>query len=398
MGRDLQITDRAGPVLIQRDVERALRGGTGGSAGARPPPRAAARPPGCPRRPGRPQHGLPVCRRPLRHSRPRPGLSRRGAHPPSNTVSASAGPSRPEPRRPREPVLQPRAWNPPVASEVTAGKNAADATPICALAEATRRSAAAMSGRRSSMRDGRSGGIAAGRPSSGIDGRKVRRRLANEHRDRVFELIALQAHVGRLRLRRGELRIRLLDVGARDDTGVVLIARQRRRPLVRRRSSGRTAPARRRRSATGSSRPRAPPLRLSRVLSRSRHGRLRRRCAGGDSLADTAPEIGFPGGAPQFRAVLGRAWLLADIRTGGAARSVRAADRSRQSSRESTRHGPVARAPAPAGNAASASSMAGLAVSRLLSRGRSVVRREDCPTKPAAAALVGWSCGLQLRS
>ena len=48
----------------------------------------------------------------------------------------------------------------------------------------------------------------------------VRRRLP-KHRDGVFELHALQAQVDGLRLRGGELGIRLLDVGARYDTGVV---------------------------------------------------------------------------------------------------------------------------------------------------------------------------------
>ncbi len=45
-----------------------------------------------------------------------------------------------------------------MADKVSAGKNAASATPICAFAAATLRSADAMSGRRSSSCDGKPGG------------------------------------------------------------------------------------------------------------------------------------------------------------------------------------------------------------------------------------------------
>jgi hypothetical protein len=51
---------------------------------------------------------------------------------------------------------------------VIAGKNAADATPISAFAAATRRSAAATSGRRSNSRDGTPAGMDGGSPSCGV--------------------------------------------------------------------------------------------------------------------------------------------------------------------------------------------------------------------------------------
>ena len=58
-------------------------------------------------------------------------------------------------------------WKPAEALSVTVGKNAATATPIWALAAATRRSAAAMSGRRSSSSDGTPTGMAGGPVASG---------------------------------------------------------------------------------------------------------------------------------------------------------------------------------------------------------------------------------------
>ena len=48
---------------------------------------------------------------------------------------------------------------PALPESVTVGKKAVSATPICAFAAAIRRSAAAMSGRRSSSVDGRSAGM-----------------------------------------------------------------------------------------------------------------------------------------------------------------------------------------------------------------------------------------------
>ena len=60
--------------------------------------------------------------------------------------------------------------SPPVATRVRVGKNAAFAVPICALAEATRRSAAAMSGRRSRSWAGSPTGIMGGPAAMDADG------------------------------------------------------------------------------------------------------------------------------------------------------------------------------------------------------------------------------------
>src|SRR3981081_3916861 len=56
---------------------------------------------------------------------------------------------------------------PAAAARLNTGKYAARATPICALAAATRRSAAATSGRRSSNVDGKPGSIGGGAVSVG---------------------------------------------------------------------------------------------------------------------------------------------------------------------------------------------------------------------------------------
>jgi hypothetical protein len=69
------------------------------------------------------------------------------------------------------------------------GKKAACATPIPAFADAMRRSAAAMSGRRSRSSDG----SATGTENAAALGRRLgdrerRRRLADQDRDGVFEL------------------------------------------------------------------------------------------------------------------------------------------------------------------------------------------------------------------
>ena len=91
--------------------------------------------------------------------------------PPSNSDSASCGPSdqnrlgalnRLDSSEPRYPA---------VPDSVSAGKNAAWATPICALAAATRRSAAAISGRRSSSCDGSWAGTTGGWGSVPVAGR-----------------------------------------------------------------------------------------------------------------------------------------------------------------------------------------------------------------------------------
>ena len=62
--------------------------------------------------------------------------------------------------------------------------------------------------------------------------RKIRRRLADQERDRVFELGPLHAEIERLRLGRLQLRLRQDQVGLGDDAGIVLILRQLYRALV----------------------------------------------------------------------------------------------------------------------------------------------------------------------
>ena len=57
-------------------------------------------------------------------------------------------------------------------------------------------------------------------------------RLAEQNRDRVLELRALDAGVDGLRLGGLELRLGLSDVGARRDADRVLVARQLQRALI----------------------------------------------------------------------------------------------------------------------------------------------------------------------
>src|SRR5438552_3834681 len=78
-------------------------------------------------------------------------------------------------------------WKPAEALRRKRGKNAAVATPTCALAAATRRSAAATSGRRSISSEGSSRGIAGGGGQLGVE--------AQAHR----------LEVGRARLRAGDV-------------------------------------------------------------------------------------------------------------------------------------------------------------------------------------------------
>ncbi len=107
------------------------------------------------------------------------------------------------------------------------------ATPICALAAATRRSAAAMSGRRSSSAEGTPAGT-----GGGFGGQRRRRqrqlgrRLADEHRDGVLELRALHADVDGLRLGRLDQRLRQRDVDLGGDPGGIAVLRQLQRLLV----------------------------------------------------------------------------------------------------------------------------------------------------------------------
>ena len=69
--------------------------------------------------------------------------------------------------------------------------------------------------------------MAGGGAASGAAGeREHRRRLADQHRDRVLELRALDADVDRLRLRASQLRLGLRDVGARGDAARVAVLRE----------------------------------------------------------------------------------------------------------------------------------------------------------------------------
>ena len=102
------------------------------------------------------------------------------------------------------------------------------------MAAATRRSAAAMSGRRSSSSDGTPAGTAGGASLSGATAiEKRRRRLADQHRDRVLERRAPHVDVHRLRPRRLELRLGLRDVGLRGDAALEAVLRQLERLLER---------------------------------------------------------------------------------------------------------------------------------------------------------------------
>ena len=84
---------------------------------------------------------------------------------------------------------------------------------MSALAAATRRSAAAMSGRRCSSSDGTPVGMAGGSPASGFSANvEAGCGLADEHGDGVLVLRALHAEVDELRARLFQLRLRLGDI------------------------------------------------------------------------------------------------------------------------------------------------------------------------------------------
>src|ERR1700688_3361978 len=91
-------------------------------------------------------------------------------NPASNKASAAAGPSEKKRLGQVNQFTNDVLSNPAAALNVTVGKYAALATPICALACAIRRSAAAMSGRRSRSWDGTPKGIAGGVVLSGSIG------------------------------------------------------------------------------------------------------------------------------------------------------------------------------------------------------------------------------------
>ena len=109
----------------------------------------------------------------------------------------------------------------------------ATATPIRAFSCCIARSAAAMSGRRSSRVEGRLTGID-GRTYLNATGVIVSsgRRFADQHGDRMFVLRAADARVDRLRLRVQELRFRGGDVRLRDRARRILVLRDRERSLV----------------------------------------------------------------------------------------------------------------------------------------------------------------------
>src|SRR5580698_11233212 len=91
-------------------------------------------------------------------------------NPASNRVSAAAGPAAKKRLGQVNQLLIEVLSNPAVAFSVTVGKYAALAMPICAFAWATRRSAAAISGRRSRSWEGTPNGIAGGLVLSGSTG------------------------------------------------------------------------------------------------------------------------------------------------------------------------------------------------------------------------------------
>ena len=96
--------------------------------------------------------------------------------------------------------------NPPEALNKMLGKYAAFATPICAFAWATPRSAAAMSGRRSRSSEGMPTGVAGGFASSSLCRKgECRCRLTNQDSNGVFILGAQDSEVGVLSLCRSQL-------------------------------------------------------------------------------------------------------------------------------------------------------------------------------------------------
>src|SRR5579872_3099493 len=82
--------------------------------------------------------------------------------PASNTVCATDPPTAHSPDGPASQEVNRPLSNPPARFNAMEGKNAEVATPICAFADATRRSAPAISGRLSNKSDGNPGG--------GVDG------------------------------------------------------------------------------------------------------------------------------------------------------------------------------------------------------------------------------------
>ncbi len=143
--------------------------------------------------------------------------------PPSKMVSEIAGPT--DQNRAGQ-VSQFEASvlsNPADALKVSVGKYAASATPIWALACATRRSSAATSGRRSSSCEGHAQRYRR-RQHVGRDRREAegRGRLSDQHRDRMFVLRPRDTEVGGLRLRGLQLHLGLRHGLIGTDAGLVL--------------------------------------------------------------------------------------------------------------------------------------------------------------------------------
>ncbi len=123
--------------------------------------------------------------------------------------------------------------NPPVAVSSKVGKKAARAMPICSLASAARRSAAAISGRRSSSCDGMPTGITGGVLVKATGGRlQALRRATHQHGDGMFEGGALHAYADVLSARGFELRSRLRHFGAGAQAAIEAILRQVERLLI----------------------------------------------------------------------------------------------------------------------------------------------------------------------
>ncbi len=105
------------------------------------------------------------------------------------------------------------------------GKKAATATPTWALAEAMRRSAEAMSGRRSSSSEGTPTGTDGGAMANFGTRRdaELGRRLADQHRNGVLELRAADPDVDRLGPGRFELGLGGGDIGLGGGAGIVAV-------------------------------------------------------------------------------------------------------------------------------------------------------------------------------
>jgi len=131
----------------------------------------------------------------------------------------------------------------------------------------------------------------------------------------MFELRSLQSHVDRLCLCRRQLRIRLLHVGTRHDSRVVLVARQRRRALVR---VDRLIKQCKLRIGQPQLEVVARQLRAeaeTRVLEIAGGG-LRRRGPGSNRLSNTSPEIWFPRDVRTDGVVGNRSARRVDARSG----------------------------------------------------------------------------------